>query len=350
MQKSTILIATLTALVLVSSLGCAICQLFSQGRAGAYAVPPPPTNTPKPTFTATPTETPRPPATPTPPSTPTPTPVPPTPTSPPCNKLSAAFEADVTVPDGTQFQPGQSFDKTWRIRNDGDCPWGEGYKLAFASGSKMGAPDSASLPPTKPGETADVTVKMTAPQKGGTYSSFWQAVDDKGQPFGQKIFVKIVVPGAEPPPPPEQPKEEEKPPPPEKPKYQFEPAPWYPGEPNKGLTQVRGHIKDPSGNPVNGFSVRAVCGSFQVLSFPSGPSSVAPRQEAGYYDLALGQREITCDWILQVVRYECNEWFNAECKNYTPLSEEVHWHSEPGGSIVTADWKCNWDCHTGINR
>ena len=59
MRKNAVFVVIIAALVLVSSLGCAFCQFLSQSRAGAYAVPPPPTNTPKPTFTATPTDIPR---------------------------------------------------------------------------------------------------------------------------------------------------------------------------------------------------------------------------------------------------------------------------------------------------
>ncbi len=34
-----------------------------------------------------------------------------------------SFVADVTVPDDTHFSPGQTFDKTWRLQNAGDCEW-----------------------------------------------------------------------------------------------------------------------------------------------------------------------------------------------------------------------------------
>ena len=60
-------------------------------------------------------------ATPTPAAAPTSTPVPPTATSIPTNTFTptpicdlAAFIQDVTVSDGTVFQPGQAFTKTWR--------------------------------------------------------------------------------------------------------------------------------------------------------------------------------------------------------------------------------------------
>ena len=47
---------------------------------------------------------------------------------------SSAFVADVTVPDDTVFNPGDDFDKTWRIQNTGTCSWDDGYNLVFVSG------------------------------------------------------------------------------------------------------------------------------------------------------------------------------------------------------------------------
>ena len=54
----------------------------------------------------------------TPPPTPTPGTVTPTPI-PPASCDRAQFIADVTVPDGTNFVPGATFTKTWRLRNVG---------------------------------------------------------------------------------------------------------------------------------------------------------------------------------------------------------------------------------------
>ena len=65
---------------------------------------------------------------------PTATPVPPTNTPVPtaityCDW--AAFITDVTVPDGTQFAPGEVFTKTWRLKNIGTCTWTPDYDIAF---------------------------------------------------------------------------------------------------------------------------------------------------------------------------------------------------------------------------
>ena len=40
----------------------------------------------------------------------------------------AQFVADVTVPDGTRYDPGATFTKTWRLRNIGTCTWTTSWK------------------------------------------------------------------------------------------------------------------------------------------------------------------------------------------------------------------------------
>lgn len=122
--------------------------------------------------------------------TPTPTPIA---TTPACTH-DAAFVADVTVPDNSIFRPGERFDKTWRIRNSGSCPWETGYRLIFVSGEKLGAPDYQSVVPTAPGGTTDVTVTMYAPNRYGAFTGVWRMVNAQGEPFGHRFTVVIQVP------------------------------------------------------------------------------------------------------------------------------------------------------------
>ncbi len=85
-----------------------------------------------------------------------------------CNP-DATFEADVTIPDNTQIAVGQSFVKTWRVRNTGTCDWGAGYHWTFVEGEQMSGPDAAAIPETPVGESADISVELTAPRQEGTY-------------------------------------------------------------------------------------------------------------------------------------------------------------------------------------
>jgi hypothetical protein len=137
-------------------------------RAGAT----PPT-TPPPTVTGTP-----PTATPT--RTPGPVTVPPS----SCDK--AQFIADVTIPDGTVMSPGQTFKKTWSLKNVGTCAWVKGtYQIVFFSGEQMGAPASLAFAEDVPvGRTANFSVDMTAPSTAGSYRGFWMFKNASGQLFG----------------------------------------------------------------------------------------------------------------------------------------------------------------------
>ena len=107
------------------------------------------------------------------------------------------FEQSVTVPDGTQFAPGSSFPKVWRLRNTGTRTW-QGYTLTFISGEPMGAPGEIPVPTTPPGETADVVASMVAPQEPGTHVGQWQMKNAAGELFGDPVHVIIQVTGTAP--------------------------------------------------------------------------------------------------------------------------------------------------------
>ncbi len=121
-----------------------------------------------------------------------------TPTLLPC--LRAKFVADVTVPDGTKIPPGETFVKTWRLKNEGSCPWGAGFGVVFDSGDRMQAPDFVPLPATVlPGQTVDVSVTLRAPEDPGTYRGNFKLRSGDGQVFGlgeedDPFYVEIVVP------------------------------------------------------------------------------------------------------------------------------------------------------------
>lgn len=112
------------------------------------------------------------------------------------------FVADVTVPDGTTFKPGETFVKTWKLRNSGTSTWGSGHSLVFVSGEQMGAPASQPLSATvPPGETTDVSVSLTAPASQGSYFGFFALRGPGGNTFGigptgdQPFYVQISVAG-----------------------------------------------------------------------------------------------------------------------------------------------------------
>lgn len=106
----------------------------------------------------------------------------------------ASFVEDVTVPDGTNFSPSETFTKTWRLFSDGCVPWPSGTLFVFDSGDQMGAPDSAPVPDTPIGDTVDISVEMIAPDAPGTYRGYWQMQGPDGDRWGSRVYVEIVVP------------------------------------------------------------------------------------------------------------------------------------------------------------
>ena len=132
------------------------------------------------TGTATPTVTGTPPT-----ATPTSTQPPVTSTVPPSSCDKVQFLADVTVPDGTTFTPGKTFDKTWSLKNVGNCTWTKSYSLVYYSGDKMGGPDALTFPQSvAPGQSVKITVSLTAPNAAGSYRGYWMFKNANGALFG----------------------------------------------------------------------------------------------------------------------------------------------------------------------
>lgn len=118
-------------------------------------------------------------------------PIEPTPPAPGCINR-AAFVADITVPDGTPWQPNQGFNKIWRVQNIGTCTWSTRDQLAFVGGEQM--TNIAHVPVTRnvaPGQTFDFLVAMNAPPALGAHSGRWQMRDGNGAFFGATLWVKI---------------------------------------------------------------------------------------------------------------------------------------------------------------
>ena len=116
----------------------------------------------------------------------------------PCTN-DAEFIEDVTVPDGAQYLPGQTFVKQWRVRNTGTCDWGPAYRIVFIEGEAMTslpglAPQTEfALYPARAGTLAVLEIPMRAPEAPGTYTGRWEPRDPAGNLFGPFVFVTIEV-------------------------------------------------------------------------------------------------------------------------------------------------------------
>jgi len=103
------------------------------------------------------------------------------------------FEEDITVPDGTEFEPGEPIIKQWLVTNAGTCNWDQRYSVNLVSGPDLGAPRSQQLFPARNGQQVILEMHFAAPDDPGQYTSTWQAFDPQSQRFGDPFFIDIQI-------------------------------------------------------------------------------------------------------------------------------------------------------------
>lgn len=102
--------------------------------------------------------------------------------------------ASETIPDGSQFQPGTAFTKTWRFLNNGSTTWTRGYELVHIGEALMGGASPVVVPvDVPPNQVVDLSVDLTAPNAPGTYRGYWRLRSPQGEFFGDRVWVEIVV-------------------------------------------------------------------------------------------------------------------------------------------------------------
>lgn len=110
------------------------------------------------------------------------------------------FVADVTYGDNNMknppfVTPEEGFVKIWRIENTGTCTWTPNYRLVYAYGNVTAAKMNGqplNIPVNvAPGQTIDLSITLIAPKEPLTYQGFWQIENEKGERFGQTIWVAI---------------------------------------------------------------------------------------------------------------------------------------------------------------
>ncbi len=90
-----------------------------------------------------------------------------------------------TVPDGTIFETGEYFTKSWSIRNDGTCTWHKGYKLIYWSGDLLGgSAEYEFFEDIAPGDTMTMPIQLRAPETPGEYGGEWKIKSPSGWVFG----------------------------------------------------------------------------------------------------------------------------------------------------------------------
>jgi len=116
----------------------------------------------------------------------------------PC--YSVKFIADVTIPDGTEMDPGEAFTKTWRLKNIGSCTWQTNTQLIFMSGNAMNGLAAKEIGQTViPGQTVDISIPLNAPDGDGKHKGEYQLRSPDGVRFGLgtqadvSFYVEITV-------------------------------------------------------------------------------------------------------------------------------------------------------------
>ena len=128
--------------------------------------------------------------------------------------LSGLLVSDETIPEGTRMPPNTKFRKTWKVRNTGTKVWSGRTTLRFVWGHSelepFGKVTEVQAPTLRPGEEGKVTVRFTSPNPPTLtrYQSYWRLhhrydnsflslilifLLKRGQPFGQRLVVKIIV-------------------------------------------------------------------------------------------------------------------------------------------------------------
>jgi len=121
------------------------------------------------------------------------------PVDPNCAKASLVGE---NPPDAVIVKPGESFWKTWTLKNTGTCIWTAAYNLVFFKGDLMGGLTSYPLKDdVAPGEQKDISIYLKAPDTEGMATGFWKLQSPWNSSFGvgpsdEPFYVQVNVSGA----------------------------------------------------------------------------------------------------------------------------------------------------------
>ncbi|WP_214409905.1 NBR1-Ig-like domain-containing protein [Sphaerisporangium fuscum] len=113
----------------------------------------------------------------------------------PIAKDDSEFVDDITYPDGSKVRQGSFFKKVWRIRNTGTTHW-RGRRLVRINAAPCRSPESVVIPPTAPGQTVDIAVRVQSPDKPGKCRIYWKMTDAAGRelfPLKRPVFLDVQV-------------------------------------------------------------------------------------------------------------------------------------------------------------
>jgi hypothetical protein len=110
---------------------------------------------------------------------------------------NSEYVRDVSVPDGTDYAPNATFEKTWEIKNNGSTTWTTDYELVWVDGNQMDGPASVPVPQeVAPNASVELSVDLVAPETPGQYTGYWRLRNAQDTFFGTVVYVQIDVVGA----------------------------------------------------------------------------------------------------------------------------------------------------------
>lgn len=107
---------------------------------------------------------------------------------------NAQFITDVTIPDHTLIERGETFTKKWLVRNTGTCSWTPKYKIALGGGNPLTWSNAAISVVVPPEQEIELSVKVLSPEVPGNYQAWWRLTDENGEPFGASFSVQFETP------------------------------------------------------------------------------------------------------------------------------------------------------------
>lgn len=114
----------------------------------------------------------------------------------------AAFVSE-TIPDGSDYNPGETFTKTWTLKNVGSCTWNADYDVIFVDGNAMNAPAAKQITTgtVAPGQSIQISIDLKAPLASGSHRGDFKLRNANGATFGigeqaKTFWVAIDVKGS----------------------------------------------------------------------------------------------------------------------------------------------------------
>lgn len=104
-----------------------------------------------------------------------------------------------TIPHGTLMEPGQVFEKVWRVRNSGTVLW-KGRKLErqgpLTGPGLITSQRFVDIPNAKPGEMVEIVAQLKAPTYDCTSIAYFKMVDTDGRlcfPDSYQLGLDVLV-------------------------------------------------------------------------------------------------------------------------------------------------------------